>query len=135
MNGVETIEKDGELYCIVVRANASSDNKYNFLTAPSNALQLGVNFYSPGETIRSHYHNDIQVPTCRIQEFIVIAKGTAILKLFDNKQVPIARIAVGEGDMFLLLQGGHGFDVTNDLKLVEVKQGPYQEGGDKVLFD
>ncbi len=134
MRGVETVTEDGIDYAIVVRRDATSEERYNFLTRPENTLQVGVNFYSSGESIRNHYHRDIDVPRCRIQEFILIGAGSARLNLFDNQQQPFRSVLLKAGDMVMLLQGGHGFDVVEDTKIVEVKQGPYQEEGDKVLF-
>jgi hypothetical protein len=37
--------------------------------------------------------------------------------------------------MVLLLAGGHGFDVQDDTKIVEIKLGPYDgKSKDKVVF-
>jgi hypothetical protein len=30
------------------------------------------------------------------------------------------------GDTILLIAGGHGFDILEDSKIIEVKQGPYE---------
>ena len=35
----------------------------------------------------------------------------------------------------LLSSGGHGFEVLEDLVMVEVKQGPYSGDNDKTRFD
>jgi hypothetical protein len=34
----------------------------------------------------------------------------------------------------LLIRGGHGFEVLDDLNMVEVKQGPYAGDMDKTRF-
>ena len=38
------------------------------------------------------------------------------------------------GDVILLIKGGHGFEVLEELNMVEVKQGPYVGDGDKTRF-
>jgi hypothetical protein len=38
------------------------------------------------------------------------------------------------GDVILLAAGGHGFEVMEDLEMIEVKQGPYAGPLDKVRF-
>lgn len=37
--------------------------------------------------------------------------------------------------MILLASGGHGFEVLEDLEMIEVKQGPYTGEQDKTRFD
>lgn len=38
------------------------------------------------------------------------------------------------GDIILLASAGHGFEVLEELEMIEVKQGPYVEHEDKVKF-
>lgn len=38
------------------------------------------------------------------------------------------------GDIILLVSGGHGFQVLEDVEMVEVKQGPYAGENDKKRF-
>ncbi len=134
MKGVERISHQGIDYAIVLRADAGSEDKYNFLTDPEGPLQMGVNFYTQGETIRSHYHLERDMPRVQVQEFILVSAGRLVLKLFDNEKRLFASVDMESGDAVLLLRGGHGFDILADTKIVEIKQGPYVEGGDKVLF-
>jgi hypothetical protein len=37
-------------------------------------------------------------------------------------------------DIVILLTGGHGFKIVKNCKLIEVKQGPYNESKDKIRF-
>jgi hypothetical protein len=41
---------------------------------------------------------------------------------------------LGPGDVILLISGGHGFEVLEELNMVEVKQGPYAGDSDKTQF-
>ena len=38
------------------------------------------------------------------------------------------------GDVILLIKGGHGFEVLEELEMIEVKQGPYAGDHDKTRF-
>ena len=38
------------------------------------------------------------------------------------------------GDVIVLLQGGHGFKVSEKISLIEIKQGPYLINKDKKIF-
>jgi hypothetical protein len=136
IQGVERVEHRGRAYALVLRASATSDEKYNFLTGPESPLQLGVNFYEAGETIKAHYHLPRHLETNQIQEFILIGEGKTTLTLFDaDDRSPFCDLLLEKGDMVLLLAGGHGFKVHEPTKLVEVKQGPYDgKAKDKVVF-
>ncbi len=39
------------------------------------------------------------------------------------------------GDIILLSKGGHGFEVLEDIEMIEVKQGPYSGDKDKTKFN
>ena len=136
IRGVDRIEHNGRAYAIILRATATSDEKYNFLTGPESPLQLGVNFYEAGETIKAHYHLPRHLETNQIQEFILIGEGRTTLTLFDAEdRTPFVDLELATGDMVLLLAGGHGFQVHEPTKIVEVKQGPYDgKAKDKVVF-
>lgn len=136
IRGVERVEHKGRPYAIVLRATATSEEKYNFLTGPESPLQLGVNFYQAGETIKAHYHLPRHLETDQIQEFILIGEGRTTLTLFDAEdRTPFVDLTLTKGDMVLLLAGGHGFQVHEPTKIVEVKQGPYDgKAKDKVVF-
>ena len=135
--GIETVERAGLAYALIIRSNATSDAKYNFLTNESNPLQLGMNFYKAGEVIKAHYH--LQRPSetnSVVQEFVLIGAGRALLRLYDvHDQSEFTTRPLETGDMVLLLAGGHGFDVQEDTKIVEIKLGPYDgKSKDKVVF-
>lgn len=80
VTGVEIIERSGTAYALILRANAGSNEKYNFLTDSQNPLQLGMNFYKRGETIKAHYHLPRHIESNQVQEFLLISAGRARLK-------------------------------------------------------
>ncbi|MFO7180195.1 MAG: hypothetical protein DIU78_015960 [Pseudomonadota bacterium] len=135
MHGVELYRAGDMLLAVLVRATASSDEKYNFLTQSTEPLQLGVNFYKAGETIANHAHLPREIRIDKVQEFIVISEGRVRLTLYDEQRRQVAQTEMGRGDVVLLTGGGHGFEILEDTKIVEVKQGPYDgRVKDKVLF-
>jgi hypothetical protein len=137
LTGVETVAHEGLAYAMIIRANATSDAKYNFLTDSANPLQLGMNFYQAGEVIKAHYHLKRQIETNSVvQEFLLIGAGRAFLRLYDaTDQRELTGRQLETGDMVLLLAGGHGLDVQADTKIVEIKLGPYDgKTKDKVVF-
>ena len=136
VEGFSSIEHKGRAYALVLRANATSEDKYNFLTGSESPLQLGMNFYEAGETIKAHYHLPRRIETTHINEFVMIGEGSTTLTLFDaDDQTPFRELLLEKGDMVLLLAGGHAFKMHERTKIVEVKQGPYDgKSKDKVVF-
>jgi len=135
--GIETVERGGVAYALIIRSQATSEAKYNFLTDPANPLQLGMNFYKAGDLIKAHYHLKRQIETNSIvQEFLLIGSGKALLRLYDaGDQSEFTALHLDAGDMVLLLAGGHGLDIEEDTKIVEIKLGPYDgKSKDKVVF-
>ncbi len=63
-----------------------------------------------------------------------------VYKLLRTRKVRVngargrAEQLLGEGDAVVLVRGGHGFQVLEDLEMIEVKQGPYMGEKDKVRF-
>ena len=48
----------------------------------------------------------------------------------------VSDLKLHAGDIILLLSGGHGFTILEDsTTIVEIKQGPYLDGKDKIKFD
>ena len=39
------------------------------------------------------------------------------------------------GDVILLVNGGHGFEVIEEIEMIEVKQGPYIGERDRIKFN
>lgn len=135
MQGIERIVHGSQLYAIIIRSAVTTENKYNFLTESDSALQLGVSSYTAGEVIPAHAHLRKPVQVQSGQEFILVSSGKLRTTLYDEARAPLSVHDLSAGDMILLVSGGHGFDVLEPCRIVEVKQGPYQgKDMDKVVF-
>lgn len=125
--------KTKALLAIIVRRTFSGQ-KHNFLTPSVSSLQLGVNFYGAGETIRAHRHKRQRRLIDRTQEFIFVAQGSATMFLYDERDVLVRRSRLNTGDCVLLASGGHGFKIREKTKIIEIKQGPYLPENDKIYL-
>ena len=54
---------------------------------------------------------------------------------YDKKKVYLESITLEKGDIILLANGGHGFEMLENSEIIEVKQGPYVGESDKERFD
>ena len=50
----------------------------------------------------------------------------------ELKEIVDQKFNLVEGDLILLKSGIHGFEITEDCKFIEIKQGPFKETADKI---
>lgn len=124
----------GGLLAIVVR-DAFRGGQYNFLTPDDFPMQLGVNFYAPGQRIQPHVHVETRREVTEQQELLFLKRGRAVLHLYTPERVLAHDVELGSGDCVLLASGGHGLDILEEAQLIEAKQGPYLGVGEKIKFD
>ncbi|MDD1656057.1 MAG: hypothetical protein LUO87_01600 [Methanomicrobiales archaeon] len=115
---------DGELIAVVVRADYRPDG-VRFLSAPGDALQLGVSGYRRGVSVAPHAHRNHEVLVPTGQEMIHVDQGKVAVDIYDRKDRFLARTLLSSGDTILFLSGGHGLSMEEDTRIIEVKQGPY----------
>ena len=53
----------------------------------------------------------------------------------DERKAYMTSRTIGAGDVILLIKGGHGFSVVEDIEMFEIKQGPYIGEADKSRFE
>ena len=61
-------------------------------------------------------------------------KGKLRIDFYTEKQNYIESHLLATGDVILLSEGGHGFEILEETEMIEVKQGPYAGEKDKYLF-
>jgi mannose-6-phosphate isomerase-like protein (cupin superfamily) len=88
-----------------------------------------------GKTIEPHVHNAVVRQVEYTQEVLLIRKGRVRVDFYDDFRTYLHSRVLSAGDVILLATGGHGFEVLEDLEMIEVKQGPYTGDADKTRFD
>jgi len=129
---IERIEHNGELLALVMRSGHGSEG-VSFITDDSSSLQLGVIMHRAGYQVRPHVHRRRTITVQRVQEVLHVDRGSIRARFYDDAGSEIASTDVNCGDTILLASGGHGFEMLEDARIIEVKQGPYLGvGEDKV---
>jgi quercetin dioxygenase-like cupin family protein len=131
--GTETISHKGEVICMIVRAKPMPEETA-FYTPHQFNLQVGKIVYSAGSEISRHAHRPVIRHIANTAEVLIVQQGRMILDLYGDDHLPVCSRDVGEGDVVVLLGGGHGFRMIEDSVLIEVKQGPYFGTQEKELF-
>jgi hypothetical protein len=88
-----------------------------------------------GKMIDAHLHNPVPRSVHFTQETLFIKSGKLRVDFFTDAQEYVTSRILEAGDVILLVQGGHGFEVLEDLEMFEVKQGPYTSDADKMRFE
>lgn len=131
---VEKIEHRGEMLALIVRANFSTPG-ITFFTPDEFSQQLAYMKHPSGKVIDAHIHNPAPRTVAYTQETLFIRRGRLRVNFFDDRQGYLESRDLTAGDVILLIKGGHGFEVLEDLEMFEVKQGPYSGDNDKTRFD
>ena len=130
----EEITIEGKVCAVILRAGFDEPG-IRFFTPNDYSQQLGSMSYKPGKVIPAHTHNPVQREVLNTQETLFIRKGKVRVDFFTEEQVYVTSRVLGAGDVILLIAGGHGFEVLEDLNMIEVKQGPYAGDADKTRFE
>jgi mannose-6-phosphate isomerase-like protein (cupin superfamily) len=129
----EEIIIDGQLCAIILPADFDEPG-IQFFTSNDLSQQLASMSYTPGKVIPAHTHNPVQREVSHTQEALFIRKGKVRVDFYTQQQEYRLSRVLGAGDVVLLITGGHGFEVLEDLNMIEVKQGPYVGDADKTRF-
>jgi hypothetical protein len=115
---------DGKIIAIVARRDFRKDG-VNFVSKRDFPLQLGISSYKQGATIKAHFHIEKEITINKIQEVVHIKSGRTVVNLYDLNGKKFKSVELSDGDTILFVDGGHGFEMLENTKIIEVKQGPY----------
>lgn len=131
--GVEHINNQGEMLALIVR-NEFVKPGISFFTKNEFSQQLAYMHHPTGKIIPPHIHNAVTRNVQYTLEVLFIKRGKLRVDFYDNNQDYLESRTLSSGDTILLATGGHGFEVLEELEMLEVKQGPYAGEQDKTRF-
>jgi len=131
---LKNITYNNQLLAIII------SNKYNepgikFFTPDDFSQQLAFMKHPKGKLIQPHVHNSVQREVHFTKEALFIRKGKLRVDFFTDNQEYIESHILETGDVILLSEGGHGFEILEETEIIEVKQGPYAGENDKTRFN
>jgi len=121
---IEKVEWNGKVFALIVRADYQPEG-VSFITPKDNPLQLGVLRHRKGHKIKPHTHRNLPKTINEVQEVLHIDYGKIEVEFYESGGKKTGSTVLNSGDTILLLSGGHGFNILEDSKIIEVKQGPY----------
>ena len=127
------IRKKDRLLAIVIKDKYTCDG-VDFITPGEYSQQVACMHHPKGKRIDAHIHNMVHRNVVMTQEVLFIKKGKLRVDFYDDYEDYLESKILDEGDVILLVSGGHGFTVLEEVEMIEVKQGPYSGDADKKRF-
>ena len=124
---------NGNQLGLIVRSWFSTSG-IEFLTPDTFGQQVAYMNRPKGEVIQAHIHEPISRQLVGTQEVLYIRKGRIRVDFYESDRTYVSSTILEAGDLMLLNTGGHGFEVLEDIDMIEIKQGPFAEGLDKTRF-
>lgn len=119
---------------IFKKTNNKIKKKIEFFTNNKLPFQVGLLNHQKNHKIIPHQHKKKEKKIQNTSEFLFLLSGKVRVNFFNKKKKKIESKIIKTGDMILLIDGGHGFDILKKSILVEIKQGPFNSEIDKVRF-
>ena len=130
---IEQIFDEYRMIAIIVYADYQPDG-IKFFTPHNFSQQLACMRRPRGYKINAHVHKPVPRSVKHTQETLFIKKGKVRINFYDEEKAYLESRTVKEGDVILLVSGGHDFLMLEDTEIIEVKQGPYAGDDDKERF-
>ena len=132
---IENIIHKKKFYALIVRKKFRKKKGVNFFTSKEATQQFGYMKHKKDHLIMPHQHNKRLTKILITTEVIVLLKGILRVDFYNEKKKYLFSKKIYDGDLIMLINGGHGFKVLKDVEMIEVKQGPYSLSSDKVKFN
>lgn len=122
--------KSGEKTLALVISKDIKTDSIAFVTPPEYPIQIGLLQHKEGKFVPLHFHNDFKYEVSTTHEILYVEKGKMTVSITDNTWKEVFTGTFTDGDMVLLVDGGHSVLLEEGSRVWEFKQGPYP--GDKV---
>jgi len=134
MEEVEKIVDKGKIIAIILKNNPRAKGT-NFYTPDEFSQQLGLLVHEKGKVVKPHRHKLVKREIVQTQEVLILQEGKMKIDLYNDSFQKIKTVILTSGDIILLASGGHGIEVLEDSRIIEVKQGPYAGFDDKEYLE
>lgn len=134
LKNMELIKKKDKLISIIIRNDYKCEG-VDFITPNEYSQQVAYMHHPTGKKIDAHVHNLVHRNVVMTQEVLFIKKGKLRVDFYDEYEDYLESVVLDSGDVILLVSGGHGFTVLEEVEMIEVKQGPYSGDADKKRFE
>lgn len=124
---IKTYSNKGELLNIICSPQDLGMSGRIDITLPEESLQFGMMQAQEDKSFKPHRHLDkyVEGPVHIVEAFVII-KGHGLIHIYDTDDTLLSTHVLKEGDVSLLLKGGHALEVREGCIFYEFKTGPYE---------
>jgi len=133
MELIENITWQGVPLAYIIRGKLNL-TQTTFLTPPEFKQQVGFIVYPAGGEIQRHVHRPLERHLVGTSEVLIVRRGRCEIDIYNDERELVVTCELGQGDIMLMVGGGHGFRMLEDTVFLEVKQGPYTGLDEKERF-
>ena len=133
MELIENITWQGVPLAYIIRGKLNL-TQTTFLTPPEFKQQVGFIVYPAGGEIQRHVHRPLERHLVGTSEVLIVRRGRCEIDVYNDERQLVAVRELGQGDIMLMVAGGHGFRMLENTVFLEVKQGPYTGLEEKERF-
>jgi len=130
---VEQINWNNKPLTYIIRREADP-SRTTFLTPPEFKQQVGYIVYPAGGEVPRHLHRNLERHLVGTSEVLILLRGRCLMDVYNGQRELVATRELRQGDLMLMVGGGHGFRMQEDTVFLEVKQGPYTGLDEKERF-
>jgi hypothetical protein len=131
---IEYISENNLILAIIIPHDYTAEG-INFITPENYSQQLAYMHHPAGKVIQPHIHQILHRDVDYTQEVLVIKRGKLRVDFYNSERAYLFSRMLFAGDVILLVSEGHGFEIIEELEMVEIKQGPYGGDSDKIRFE
>jgi hypothetical protein len=124
----------GDRLLALIVSHRFRESGIHFFTPGDFSQQLAYMRHPAGKLIDPHVHNPVRREVHYTQEVLLIKAGKLRVDFYDQDRAYLESRVLEAGDVILLIEGGHGFEVLEEVEMMEIKQGPYVGDQDKTRF-
>jgi hypothetical protein len=122
----EITEPNGLVLARHVPAKEAWAGGLQFFSPNDDYVQVGTWGYPAGKELLAHTHSEVKREVLWTQEVLYIRKGSIRANIYNSLDEKVEELVANEGDVLMLLRGGHGYHILeDDTQVLEVKNGPY----------
>lgn len=121
---IEKIKDNNTTLAVLVKGE--SKEGLTFLSEDRDYLQVGLWNYQKGKQLLAHKHLLAKREVLKTQEVLFIKKGSLKAEIYSEEDKLVKTLIISAGDIIILLNGGHGYEILEDnTEVIEIKNGPY----------
>tara|TARA_B100000780_G_C21126367_1_gene457177 strand:- start:7120 stop:7524 length:405 start_codon:yes stop_codon:yes gene_type:complete len=121
-------------YVALFIPNIKTEKRIEFFTEPDDLLQVAAFSMQRDQLIQPHLHLEQKRSIKGTNEILFVQTGELIVNFYKDRSEEVIEesVSLSSGDLIYLKSGIHGFKIGQDCKFIEIKQGPFVDGEDKV---